>query len=47
MRAAKNLDTLESIAMGLAEEHRRPASEEYDEAMAMAEDLEAAADAMR
>ena len=45
MRAAKNLDTLESIAMGLAEEHRRPASEEYDEAMAMAEDLEAAADA--
>ena len=44
MRAAKNLDTFESIAMDLAEEHRRPASEEYDEAMAMAEDLEAAAD---
>ena len=47
MRIAKSLARLESIAMDLADEHRRLASEEYDEAMAMAEDLEAAADAMR
>ena len=33
-------------AMGLAEEHRRPTSEEYDEALAMAMDLEAEAGSM-
>ena len=34
------------VSLGLAEEHRRPTSEEYDEALAMAMDLEAEAGSM-
>ena len=44
MRAAKNLATLEEIATAMAEE-RRPATGEYDEALAMAEEAEAEAEA--